>query len=668
MFAYEITLFSILGTLYVLINISFTVILAARANPDKFHAFLKWFKCCRRTPAPPSPVSPERQTIASPSEARVSKIIEDEYSQSKTASSRNSAVAPDLTVNDMPSSLALSAPEAVGMNKSTSLQKHHNQHVYKQQADVTSRLLPTPPTAPLIIELKNQRLRPHPMLATRGPSMVILMNCVSVIIITLYVASKIGGSSAVPCELERLESFLFNVVPGVIYVARCIMLYVRFEITNEKMGGMEASLMNSLSRSKSGTVGGGAPQSPDPALDAIKKAAAIDETKEVLSDDDTSGELSGGAKVTRAASGGRKRRNSSDWKNGLKRFDTSKSTSPRVSGRRDAVVMTTTLYYTIRRHYFENNRLMIGSAISIIILCIPAIFLSAFEPAHRATDGTCVFAWTGEYILMAYRVIIAVFIVICGLKLRKQFDFFFIRDELKFTLVSITVLVVLFFPFNFNANLQAWESEHFHFSTLLCLLMYFDILLFSTVIPVFLSFDGVVDEPKLADLENTFYGENDAPLDTLTGTLQYAEGFEAFCKFLEGEFSIENLRFYCDVNNYKSDLAELLTESDWKGVAAENAIIIYDVYIASSAPLMVNLRFAISGQIQNFIDRIKMNPESATFQEYLTAFDLAQKETFFLMETDSFRRFKVTELFKQVRHQESEKRKLLTAFREAHVM
>lgn len=94
-----------------------------------------------------------------------------------------------------------------------------------------------------------------------------------------------------------------------------------------------------------------------------------------------------------------------------------------------------------------------------------------------------------------------------------------------------------------------------------------------------------------------------------------------FRKFLESEFSVENLDFWLAVEDYKKVKDDRLRVS--------KAREIYDEHVSPVAPAQVNIDFRTQQEIK---DRMSHNLSSDIF-------DSAQKSVFTIMENDSYARF-----------------------------
>ncbi|GBG30181.1 cAMP-dependent protein kinase regulatory subunit [Hondaea fermentalgiana] len=137
---------------------------------------------------------------------------------------------------------------------------------------------------------------------------------------------------------------------------------------------------------------------------------------------------------------------------------------------------------------------------------------------------------------------------------------------------------------------------------------------------------------------------------TLEDVLRHHLGREAFQKHIAKEFATENVDFWAAVEKLenisrrrvrKSVLGALhvqassITEKK-QGMLREQALQIYDEFIADDAPSQVNLPAAMVAQI-----KAKMDAENYDFK----MFSDAKQEVFSLMSKDTFARFQASDLY-----------------------
>jgi len=119
----------------------------------------------------------------------------------------------------------------------------------------------------------------------------------------------------------------------------------------------------------------------------------------------------------------------------------------------------------------------------------------------------------------------------------------------------------------------------------------------------------------------------------LQAVLLSPQGVSLFAKFLESEFSVENLAFWIAINEFKISFHQN-DGRDPTIVGRE----IFNYYVGDSATQLVN----ISGKSRQSLKNIFENNEAEIVS---TIFDEAQNEVFLVLQRDSYHRFKQTEVF-----------------------
>eukprot|EP00002_Diphylleia_rotans_P015816 TRINITY_DN3063_c0_g1_i6.p1 TRINITY_DN3063_c0_g1~~TRINITY_DN3063_c0_g1_i6.p1 ORF type:complete len:335 (+),score=44.85 TRINITY_DN3063_c0_g1_i6:912-1916(+) len=116
------------------------------------------------------------------------------------------------------------------------------------------------------------------------------------------------------------------------------------------------------------------------------------------------------------------------------------------------------------------------------------------------------------------------------------------------------------------------------------------------------------------------------------------KGVMAFRIFLSSEKSLENLDFYSEVLGFKASPKHLLTS---------NFNRIYESYIPETAPCSVN----ISSSTKIILDKIYAHSKSMPDDSCISSdvYDAAQSEIRDLMQSDSYRRFLKSNIFKELR-------------------
>ena len=114
---------------------------------------------------------------------------------------------------------------------------------------------------------------------------------------------------------------------------------------------------------------------------------------------------------------------------------------------------------------------------------------------------------------------------------------------------------------------------------------------------------------------------NNEVVSSLQSLLRDQKGLERFKEFLVGEFSVENLLFFLDVEEYRG-----ISDTAQRQTVAQH---LFNTYIIEGSMLEVNINFKSKRTIHAGI----VSPSVYTF-------DHAQEEIYHLMEQDSFNRFK----------------------------
>jgi len=282
-----------------------------------------------------------------------------------------------------------------------------------------------------------------------------------------------------------------------------------------------------------------------------------------------------------------------------------------------------------------------------VILILPCGILTAFDPSLPTIRGDhCVHGW-GADVIIAYVVAYALAFVYFAFRLRQVVDGFKIKEELGFTGALLSACLIPWVVFN---NYEATiNNEIFPFSTFFLIIGMSIAFCASTVWPLYRSYFA----PPAVD-EN---GHVSHDLTTLQGVLSDKAGLSSFKKFLTKEFSVENILFYEEIEDYRKKKKEGGDDLELIGEAQR----IYAKYIIIDSPFQVNLPDAIVKELESKLKDIFSNagklPEALApisfnrlpqaepsallpaQRETPTIFDKAQENIFKLMSTDSFPRF-----------------------------
>jgi len=170
------------------------------------------------------------------------------------------------------------------------------------------------------------------------------------------------------------------------------------------------------------------------------------------------------------------------------------------------------------------------------------------------------------------------------------------------------------------------------------------------------------------------FGNVSQDLTTLQGVLSDRAGLSSFKKFLTKEFSVENILFYEEIEEYRKKKKEGGDDLELIGEAQR----IYAKYIIIDSPFQVNLPDNIVKELEGKLKDIFSNagklPEALAGGSYLsrslsdpssilpnqretpTIFDKAQENIFKLMSTDSFPRYFRSEEYAKLCSQANDKK------------
>jgi len=251
-------------------------------------------------------------------------------------------------------------------------------------------------------------------------------------------------------------------------------------------------------------------------------------------------------------------------------------------------------------------------------------------------------------------------------KLRQVVDGFKIKEELRNTGIVAIVVFIPWIVFNNAKSAKYVNDEVFPFSTFFLLVGVSVTLGLSTIWPLYLSYFA---PPMIEDAYSS-------DLSTLHGLLQDKVGLASFKQFLTKEFSVENILFYEEIEEYRAKKRHK-SEIELLGDAQK----IYAKYVISDSPFQVNLPDLITKDLEkqlkdifsaagseNAVNNSKIETPSktgATVQTqratvtannpYMlnrdppTIFDKAQENIFKLMNTDSFPRYARTDEYEALK-------------------
>lgn len=162
-----------------------------------------------------------------------------------------------------------------------------------------------------------------------------------------------------------------------------------------------------------------------------------------------------------------------------------------------------------------------------------------------------------------------------------------------------------------------------------------------TVIALYLQFFWLCVYPTLYSLKLS-RKVTGAQID-FKSFLTNPKGVKQFGDHLANEWAVENLRFWSQVESFKSSYDRFKSVRESNLVAWQT----YETFIRPGAVLDVNLPSSVRDQIINIFEtKLNEDPEFAVGAIPSTVFDGAQKEVFDLMERDGFQRFQKTSAFR----------------------
>ena len=135
-------------------------------------------------------------------------------------------------------------------------------------------------------------------------------------------------------------------------------------------------------------------------------------------------------------------------------------------------------------------------------------------------------------------------------------------------------------------------------------------------------------------------GNNKVDFKSLLANLQFQK---IFGEHLVSEFSIENLKFFNQVNNFRDHYAGFKTSKQANLVALQT----YETFIRPGSVLEVNISSFERERLMAEFQSLVAGDGLDVIQIEKTIFDKAQAEIIALMEKDPFRRFQLTKTFQE---------------------
>jgi len=298
-----------------------------------------------------------------------------------------------------------------------------------------------------------------------------------------------------------------------------------------------------------------------------------------------------------------------------------------------------------------------------VVLILPCGILTALDPNLPNIRGDhCAKGW-GVNVIIAYVLAYAGAFLGFAFKLRQVVDGFKVKEELGFTGLLVCLSLVPWVIFNsYATNIN---NEVFPFSSLFLMMGVSISFCASTIWPLYRSYFA---PPAIEE-----FGQSSKDLTTLQGVLSDRGGISSFKKFLTKEFSVENILFYEEIEEYRKKKKEGGEDLELIGEAQR----IYAKYIIIDSPFQVNLPDNIVKELESKLKDIFSNagklPEAlaGSYQprsmsdassllpnqrETPTIFDKAQENIFKLMSTDSFPRYFRSEEYQKLCAQVNDKK------------
>jgi len=317
----------------------------------------------------------------------------------------------------------------------------------------------------------------------------------------------------------------------------------------------------------------------------------------------------------------------------------------------------------------------------VVVLIFPAGIVTAQNRALSYTYGDTCDRGKADTILASYAVMYLAAFIYFAFKLRQVVDAFKIKEELKWTAAVAIVVFIPWAVFNNLSSARTVNNDVFPFSTMFLLIGVSVAIGLSTIWPLYRSYA----------LEDGVALDDQGDLTTLLGCLNDKGGLSGFKKFLTKEFSVENILFYEEIEEYRTkkrrgsnDPLELIGEAQR----------IYAKYIINDSPFQVNLPDVI---IKDLEDKLKgLFASAASKDEKVsgsvpspsralsvelggqngvlnkrdppTLFDHAQENIFKLMNSDSFPRFQRSEEYKKICEEADSRKKKRTILEQEGVL
>jgi hypothetical protein len=243
--------------------------------------------------------------------------------------------------------------------------------------------------------------------------------------------------------------------------------------------------------------------------------------------------------------------------------------------------------------------------------------------------------------------------VLIAIKLRKQYDFFWIKSELKIgALCAVALLTIWALVVNVPAA-DEFNDNVFGLSSICFVLTNVVGIVLSIFVPVLLSYKtkGVKEHSVSGETIKT------KELKNLYDVLDDQEACAILEQFMLGEFSVENL--LCLRNTKTLTLMiEQQKSSDSQGLAQVHKF--FNTFIKVGSELEVNLSFVVRNEFTQAIE------EQRVLKDFAPLLENVQKHIVDLIMKDTWRRFVLSPLFEKLeisRNMHTRHTNLLSSYR-----
>ena len=266
-----------------------------------------------------------------------------------------------------------------------------------------------------------------------------------------------------------------------------------------------------------------------------------------------------------------------------------------VSQNRKIQLIPTNSNFFLRNQHLISKRVLAKYFLAtVVVFWLPAFIFTGTDNDRLGLRGdACDRDWS-DWVLGAEVFVYLLVFTILALEMREVVDGFNIKAELKITGVVAVVAVVPWFIFNNQA--EDINNDVFPFSTLFLCLAIGAAFFTSTLWPLYRS---IWAPPKLTGFA---VPEN---INTLDGLLHEPDGFESFKVFLAKEFSVENILFWAEVEEFRrfNPDESLVDDNEQPITLVTEAFRLFDKYVKEGATYEVNLPSVIRESTFELVSR-----------------------------------------------------------------